>query len=505
MKLNRMNSPRSGLTRLEALLVVVIIVSSGACFWLFMKPSGQQMENGGFNGAAGSGTPGSSFFSWLTRPWRKAEPQATTNGVAASASQNQGHETNAVAAAGQKGQSNTVTASSYVLRDETGKELQPIIYPWETNSISSTRTVTGMPKRSSKTKAPEFLVDAFRAALESGDPYAMFGRQNLTKLNIEEVQQCLDMLASMEWGPQANMLLQGLMVQWAVKDPLTAIEYATSIGSRRARSTVMTSIMEVWSKQDPQSALSWLLNNARNDPVSVGTSIASVFRNLAARDAASALVQVWTLPDLSMRRTAIKSVVNTMAMTQREDVLAGLYDTMVPGPDRTMLAEAIVDNWSRYEPEKAGQWILEKTMTPEDRSRTIDRLVTYWGYDRPQQAAEWVAQLPVSDLRRAELGKVTQMWAQDDLMAAASWVSQFPQSTQTDPAVQSIAMAYAKQDAATGISWAESISDIKLRSRTVQAIAAQWLRQNPAAAQDYIAQSTLLSPIIKKSLIRGSR
>ena len=70
-----------------------------------------------------------------------------------------------------------------------------------------------------------------------------------------------------------------------------------------------------------------------------------------------------------------------------------------------------------------------------------------------------------------------------------------------DEAVGSFSAILAYEDSSLGLTWAATISDPSMRQKSEEVIASEWLKQNPAAARDWIQNSSL--PEAEKARLLG--
>lgn len=509
MKTTPCESRCAGITRLEALLALAVLCVVGWVAWRTFTCYNSDAEDSPSFGETRMSEDGATTS--LSSLWRRLFGRSSTQETTQAGTESRSAVGTSVSerATARIGESSSVMTGSEMsdsdLLEEAEEEGKPPAVGVSA-SAGSAGVVVASARKQKKT-APTVeepaipALEAFKEAIESADPLAEFGLDKIRKLSLADVQECVKLTETMEWGPEANQLLQTLMTRWVTLDPQSAGDYAMTIDSRRTRGAVLTSVLSSWSESDPEQALAWFLQTASTNPKAMATNVRTLFRNLADYNVAWALAQTWLLPSQAMKSTAIRTVVDKMARINSTDSLIHVYENMAPGADRTMLAEALVENWTRYQPGKAASWILTTIQDPLEQNRAIDRLITAWGFDQPEDAAEWVESLPVGNLRRAELGKVAQLWGQDDIMAAADWVSHFPPSPQIDLAVQNIALGLRKQDPETAMSWAESITETRIRFSTMEQVAYEWIRQDPNTARDYIVASPLSGPT-KRRLLR---
>ena len=189
-------------------------------------------------------------------------------------------------------------------------------------------------------------------------------------------------------------------------------------------------LMSVWSRNDPDAALEWLVRNAeRAGP----PAVAQVASQLAANDPVAAASAIDRLPP-------------HLQGDWLQNVAAG---------------------YAQYDPEAAAAWILQHEgrpgfteglaaiapalaqVDPRAAARMIDRLdgslssfgaasvvASTWASSDPVAAADWALQLGDRSLRSAALNAVVSSWASQDPDGARRWVLSQPPGETRDQALQ---------------------------------------------------------------------
>jgi hypothetical protein len=325
-------------------------------------------------------------------------------------------------------------------------------------------------------------IEKMKEAAARGEPIPPLSHGEVAKLQEPDIREALQLLEAMPWGPEASRMFQDVIGRWGQVNPAAAMEYAMSLESLRTRNSAVSSVLDTWSRTDPQAAYAWFNQQMRENPGSVYGATRNLFNNMAHQDSNWALSQAWSLQDPGIKRTALQSIYDRMVRDGQGDELVSLHDRMAAGADRNMLSEAIIAMWTPYQPERAAQWAIA-IEDAQTRQKSLDRVVASWTSDRPSEAADFVMNLPEGDQRNRSLARVVETWARGDLERAADWLARYPPSPQMDPAMQSLAQVMTARDPAAAVSWANNIVDAKTRERALSRAAFQWMQVAPDQAR----------------------
>lgn len=391
--------------------------------------------------------------------------------------------------------------------DEDDESLDPIGMKrkdglaWRKGAAADPAAGTGKVVRAEAAPAagPPPALQKLRLASQRGEAAPALSHSEVAALAEPDVREALKLLETMPWGPDTSRMFQNVIGRWGEVNPAAAMDYAMSLESLRTRNSAVSSVLDTWSRADPQAAYAWFNKQLQANPASVYGAARNLFGNMARQDQGWALAQAAALQDPGIKRTALQTIYDRMAREGQGDDLVAMHGGMPAGTDRNMLSEAIVSMWTPYEPERAAQWAmaLEDAQT---RQKSLDRVLSSWTSDQPSKAAEFALSLPEGDARSKSLGRVMDTWARGDLERAADWLARYPPSTQMDPAMQSLAQAMIPRDPAAAVSWASNITEPKAREKTVARAAWQWMQVAPEQARAAIP-GLGLSPQMQQKML----
>ena len=152
----------------------------------------------------------------------------------------------------------------------------------------------------------------------------------------------------------------------------------------------------------------------------------------------------------------------------------------------------------RSDPAHARQWVSQ-LQSLDARRAGNNAIAQDWAQDDPEAATRWAANLP-ADERGFAVGGATRFWVKEDPKAAGDFLNSLG-GAMRDEAVGSFSGIIAYEDSALALTWAATISDPSMRQKSEEMIASEWIKQNPAAARDWIQNSSL--PEAEKARLLG--
>jgi len=314
----------------------------------------------------------------------------------------------------------------------------------------------------------------------------------------------LDQTNKMGFG--GMMIRPTVMQSWASTDPESAAKYFSEnprefaqmggpMGGGPGGDNNASVIAAAWAKQDPEAAMKWA--NSLSSAQDKTAAVASIVREIAAKDPAKAAEVAATLTGEGQTRayqelagqwgatdfTAAKAWINTLPAEAREQALA-----------------SALSSYASTDPTRAAAEVAAMA-AGDSRNQAIQSVAQAWASTDPAAAAAWVAKQG-EDSNNAIRG-VMMNWASQDSSAALSFIQQQPQGDLRDEAVSSYVMSNRTANPQDSIQLAETISDEGDRGRTVGMAAMRWMQEDPAAAKEYIQNSTSISDGAKERILSG--
>ncbi len=321
--------------------------------------------------------------------------------------------------------------------------------------------------------------------------------------DTNELVRVLNEIASQPWTPQNAKRFQDTLVTWGAQDPAAALDYALMIESRRARLSILGTLMGNWAHSDANSAHAWALANLQDDAGAFESALRPVFSTLASQDLDGAMRSVWELPAGSGRAAAMRAVVEQAVRDGSPSEMAAYQASIADPRDSRLFASSLAQNWAIQDPMAAAEW-ASSLSDPLVRNAALGSVVGAWTSDQPEKAAEWVNRLPAGTLRNQQMTRLTQTWSSFDPVGAADWlIGQQPPQPSLDPAIQGLVTTVMRSNPEGAMAWAGAISDVRIRNSTLQQVGRLWMRQNPQEASAYIATAAALPPAMRARLLQG--
>lgn len=262
--------------------------------------------------------------------------------------------------------------------------------------------------------------------------------------------------------PDKASFLDSAVTKWSSLEPVAAAQFLDAIGAKGLDYTgAFNSAAANWAMQDPAAALAW----AQQHPDSYG--------NLAMQGA----INGWW---------------------QKDPKAAETYVASLPDPSgRQEMAMSFANMLFRSDPAHARQWASQLPSVEARRAADIS-IAQEWAQDDPQAAAQWATSLP-ADEGGASVGLAARIWAKENPTAAGNFLNSLGGTMRDEAVAAFTSIVY--EDPALALTWAATISDPSARQRSEDGVVSEWLKQNPAAARDWIQNSSL--PEVEKARLLG--
>ena len=179
-------------------------------------------------------------------------------------------------------------------------------------------------------------------------------------------------------------------------------------------------VLTQWSKQEPQSAFNWYLQNKNNYQRYSTGFISGLFKALAANDIYDAVDK---LNSLSTSRFTVQRAVNAIAtnLSDNDDFSAILEHASLQNNEQTN--KAIVAEWASKDPYAAIEWLDNRNLISTDIQRTILNKWMFSSAENPAAAANWYMQQGLSDNSEKRVNDIMQNFARVDANAGLKWLN----------------------------------------------------------------------------------
>ena len=270
-----------------------------------------------------------------------------------------------------------------------------------------------------------------------------------------ELESILAERKLMERLPRLHMLIGGV----ASHDPAVAAALVDEM-PRSASRVVTGSLIEVWSRTDPEAAARWL---ADKDGQTAQNGLHQLAWHWSRKDLEAANAYADTLT--GARRTAfLGGLANTVSHLSTNEMLAWMSryedDPAYPG-----LVGSIAGNVAQEDVQTALS--LVESLPEEERASAYASVIPTMAWNDPEAAVALVDEVENETMRASLSSMAFSMWAQNDAESALEQASGLRRGPARDQALASIASAMMHVDVDSAIDAIDEIDDGELRGGPV--------------------------------------
>jgi len=294
----------------------------------------------------------------------------------------------------------------------------------------------------------------------------------LEKLNTpEEIEAALAVVHSSgsgrgDWNilsiREASMLLQ----KWTKLDAKSAMGYAQKLEDRGAKYMGMNTVLQTWTRSNPQEAVAWAQTNGTSQTGADGGG-----------DRASGNWQMTAVLD----QLAKTDLGQALELAQKEPV------SMARGRTIQTLVSQLVSQRGEESARETALGITDDSM----RGAMVRQLAERAARNDPAKAMEWVSALPEGATKTSAIAEAVSEWARKDATAAATYMATLPTGTATDEPRARFASSIVRTDPTSAIAWSNTITDPKARTESLGNVVGSWMRADADAAKKWVATSQL--------------
>ena len=183
------------------------------------------------------------------------------------------------------------------------------------------------------------------------------------------------------------------------------------------------------------------------------------------------------------RSNQIPRLFELVVRVAAEDPVAAaeLIDDL-PAPLMEYAIQALVEIWSRADPEEAARWLAQKNAQVSGEG--LSRLANGWG-QRDFEAANAYADTLTGRKRAVFLTglvNATGRLSNDELLA---WVSRYEDDPAYPNLIKSVAQRFAQEDIGTAVALIDEIGNESVRGQLVPMVSGMWAQNDAEAALDW--------------------
>jgi hypothetical protein len=240
------------------------------------------------------------------------------------------------------------------------------------------------------------------------------------------------------------------------------------------------------------AAMAFKFNDAPVDARTLG-GLGVFFQAWTELDPKAALLGAFQLKDVTLRKLAATTVVNSVSPSAAPELIAHLTEH----PDKDLLAECknefldtLVSSWSYLDPESASKFVDSLGDTNTNLNYNAREKIGYaWGTLDPKAALDWVAKLGDNESgdRASLYNQVIRGWSLNNIAAAKDYVAQHLDDPGASYATASIAAAMFENDTEGAANWLNSLPPGDARDNAERRVASMWAQKNPSSAAHWLA------------------
>jgi hypothetical protein len=250
-------------------------------------------------------------------------------------------------------------------------------------------------------------------------------------------EKALDEAQQLPNANQRQQALSMIAMTMSQRDPQQAVGLLDRIERPEDRKSVARNIANVWVQSDPDAALSWVLQQDRNErdailPMTVQilaqSDLDSAMRWLPRLDERSQVLwRAQIASNLASQRSPeealqfvsryeggddypqlLASAINGLAETDLHAALQ-MADRVPEGLERDGLYNGLIGNYGHHDPEQAAA-MLSSISNDAQRAQATSMLAMVWSHSDPAGAQQWAEKLPRGDGRDDAIVQLASNW-----------------------------------------------------------------------------------------------
>jgi hypothetical protein len=240
------------------------------------------------------------------------------------------------------------------------------------------------------------------------------------------------------------------------------------------------------------AALAAKFNEAPTDARTLG-GMGVFFQAWAQLDPNSALTGALQLQDVTMKKLAATTVVNSVSPSAAPELIAQITEH----PDKDLLSEckneflnALIYSWSSLDPEAASKFLEDLGDTKTSLNQTARNNIAYnWGTLDPNAALEWARKHQDKDYFDVSsvYDQVIKGWCFKDIATASAYVAQHLDDPAAERAAATVAEAMFARNPDNATAWVSNMPSGRPRSEAESTIAQTWIEKDSSAATKWFA------------------
>jgi hypothetical protein len=324
----------------------------------------------------------------------------------------------------------------------------------------------------------------------------------ISDFNQQYLEKALAQLENTANQPNNASLLSLLLIKYAEQNPQESMDYINSnITSQQSKSAATTSVIRVWSNNDPLSAYDWFLNQQKHQdkkgslPFSQ-RALHTIFSGLTKQDFHGAIDK---LIDISSDSgNGFMAVYGMTDVLTKKDEFAELMNRTSELAD-IRLKNNVVQSWVKRDPQEAIEWV-DSVDDIEGKAKLQKEVFSGWMATEPSEAANWYLSSAAPEEKQLYADKIIDEWGRFNTGTPEDALDWLSQQTEIDLEKSTTtllkSLVYSNTDFA--INNLNLLSSDKEKLDVSIRIHMTLERKNKKKAAEFVEQSTIKEALQKK-------
>lgn len=309
----------------------------------------------------------------------------------------------------------------------------------------------------------------------------------------------LNWLQSNKTHPLHDYLVLSYFIAFSKEAPTVALDTLQTAYDESEQADVLTSIIDVWAKQDAEAVFVWLESREKST-LTVDLQNRAI-NNYIQQNPLDAARLVSNLRKGDNKNQLISSVADTLA---KQDVYDAIdWAETLPDEEKMIAISSVMNSWAREGiPEAALDYLLEHQEIQSDDTvlySTITNVAesdTNLLIERLQEFSDDNKNKVIKEIASALLNK-------DKTEEYELWYQTLPEGPQREAASIPVVQSNIRRNPERAFKYAENIISMELRQRYLVEAARSWANFDVAQARAAIDASVVLSPEQKVEILAG--
>ena len=259
-----------------------------------------------------------------------------------------------------------------------------------------------------------------------------------------------------------NVVLREVVDSLRKQDPYSAVDWVMSLGENSGRGSAAEMLGRLWAGNDVQAAKAWVESLTPGSVELVKANEGLVWSWMQ-QDPGAVVDYANSMTDPVAQSRAHEKAAKVLAI---QDPVAAVEwaDGFPDDRQRRELVDYGVYRWAKEDPEAARSWV-ESATDPASRAGATGALVRAWADSAPGEATQWVMENRDTFESELPLLQSSRAWAEAEPAAAAAWLQGLDDAGLQKRIFDSITRVRANQGGNELKGWMEQVEDPGLVER----------------------------------------